>query len=129
VIARVNAQIAHEPSSAPLPPIDIPRDRVPVARMAALQHIPLGRRAVTATSRRKSAPRSYARSRMPATAIVWRSCAVCRVIREDGSSAAIAGACLVRCSSVRRRRAPGAQLFLPLSTGRGEMRVGSLCRR
>ncbi len=42
VIARVNAQIEQEPSSAPLPPIDIRATAFQWRVWQALQHIPLG---------------------------------------------------------------------------------------
>jgi len=87
VIARVNAQIAHEPSAAPLPPIDIRATAFQWRVWQALQRIPLGEtRSYSDIAAEIGAPRSV---RAVANACGRNRLAVVvpchRVIREDGS--------------------------------------------
>jgi AraC family transcriptional regulator of adaptative response/methylated-DNA-[protein]-cysteine methyltransferase len=87
VIARVNAQIAHEPSSAALPPIDIRATAFQWRVWQALQHIPIGEtRSYSDIAAEIGAPRSV---RAVANACGRNRLAIVvpchRVIREDGS--------------------------------------------
>jgi len=87
VIARVNAQIAHEPSAGPLPPIDIRATAFQWRVWQALQHIPAGEtRSYSDIAAEIGAPRSV---RAVANACGRNRLAIVvpchRVIREDGS--------------------------------------------
>jgi len=87
VTARVNAQIAHEPSAAPLPPIDIRATAFQWRVWQALQRIPLGEtRSYSDIAAEIGAPRSV---RAVANACGRNRLAIVvpchRVIREDGS--------------------------------------------
>jgi AraC family transcriptional regulator of adaptative response/methylated-DNA-[protein]-cysteine methyltransferase len=87
VIARVNAQIAHEPSSGALPPIDIRATAFQWRVWQALQRIPAGEtRSYSDIAAEIGAPRSV---RAVANACGRNRLAIVvpchRVIREDGS--------------------------------------------